>query len=517
MFQHPKLQPNIYKIELSKTSFWGSFQHFNDDKDFRENWIVSENRITGGSSLRFPIHWNLSRAYVNPGFSDDICLAVKENNGEAMIGHILDYPIKLNGSSKLVIQYEIKLQNELQCGGAFIKLFPDTTTRDFLRNYNPEDNGETEMQLLFGPDKCIPSYDGVRFGLVRKNLISEKSELKQLVGNPQSKLNSEFRTHLYTLILDSSNQEYEIRIDGVVTIAGNLHDEGRFVPGFNTTKTIPDTTEEKPEEWDDRETIPDPSIKKPDDWDENEPYRIPDPHEFKPLLWDSTIPELICKPGRQQPSWWVAENDGEWVAPLIKNPSCYSDYGCGKWKPKMIINKKYKGKWKAPEIGNENYMGIWEPKEISNPEFFEDITPGVFENDIGAIVFEFLSGSKDMLIDNIYLGNFVREAELLGNVTYLPKRDLELKEIELRNNKMLKLKEPKRPEYLNDEIKSDNLFDLVFDYIFQKYDDLPSSIEDNLFATFASVTVIYIFIKIKKLFSPEHSKLVTEEKLKDKK
>jgi len=66
--------------------------------------------------------------------------------------------------------------------------------------------------------------------------------------------------------------------------------------------------------------------------------------------------------------------DGQWEAPLIKNPLC-ENVGCGPWSPPMIPNPEYKGKWRAPLLDNPNYQGKWAPRRIPNPDFFEDNNP----------------------------------------------------------------------------------------------------------------------------------------------
>lgn len=84
----------------------------------------------------------------------------------------------------------------------------------------------------------------------------------------------------------------------------------------------------------------------PADWD-NQPAQIPDPDATKPEDWDD-------------------EDDGEWEAPLIENPS-------------------YKGEWKAPLIDNPAFKGVWKAKQIANPKYTENVA--VYDN-IGAVGFE---------------------------------------------------------------------------------------------------------------------------------
>ncbi|CCE65798.1 hypothetical protein TPHA_0N00170 [Tetrapisispora phaffii CBS 4417] len=471
LFEHPELPSN--EFQLRNSSFWEPFEGYDGThKIFGESWISSNYTNKKNNKQNFPSRWTLASAKKLPGFINDTSLTLKDKGEYAMIGHRLDKPIKLDGSNTLVIQYEVKLQDELKCGGAFIKLFPKMMKEDLL-NYNLGNIQQKHNQIIFGPDKCIPNFNGLRFGLNRKNPFTEEYELRQLKYPPISKLDNEFKTHLYTLILDSTNQLFEVRIDGKVYTAGNLNDEELFSPGFGSPKFIYDYESEKPEDWDDRILIPDPSAVKPEDWDEEAPYKIIEPDAQKPEEWDESISEYISDPNRSEPSWWNEEVDGEWVAPTIKNPSCYTKSGCGEWKPKMVKNKNYKGKWNQPMIENENYMGEWIPKLVENPWYYEDLTPSIFEEEIGTIVFEFFSGSTNMMFDNVYIGESISEAEQIGNSTFLPKSKLESKEFMLMNQKILdKSRQPLDPnDNYESESSPDNLFDIFFDYIFSRIEN----------------------------------------------
>ncbi|EDO17289.1 hypothetical protein Kpol_538p49 [Vanderwaltozyma polyspora DSM 70294] len=508
MYKHPELPSNFEEIKLSDNSFLETFQAYNDYDALKHIWITSD-ATSSNKAKRFPVRWDLKQAYVNPGFNNDMCLAITET-GPAMIARQLDQEFSLNGTSKLVLQYEVKLQKPISCGGAFIKLYP-FLSRDQIEQFDPEQDYNDEMILMFGPDICIPNYDGVRLGLKKMNPLSKKSEISQMTYPPRSRLDKEFRTHLYTLILDSATQNYEIRIDGVVNYAGNLLEKGKFEPGFQSTELIPDPDDKKPTDWDDRETIDDPDSIEPSDWNENEPQYIPDPNDYKPINWDESIPEYIPDPERVQPTWWESSRDGDWIAPFIKNPSCYQANSCGQWKPKMIINQKYKGDIISPKIVNPNYKGVWKPKMINNPDFYQDKKPANFNKKIGSIVFEFLSGSKDMLIDNIYIGYDIREAEMVGNITFIPKMELEKREIELQLRKLVNIKEPMKPS-INDDDELENIFDFIFDYIFEKYYLLPETVKNNIWTAFLSLFVIFVFIKVTELWGIKRTTHIQDNK-----
>jgi len=60
------------------------------------------------------------------------------------------FPTPINNKEKpLVVQYEVKLDEILTCGGAYIKLF----THDASRKKEDFDN-DTPYVIMFGPDRC---------------------------------------------------------------------------------------------------------------------------------------------------------------------------------------------------------------------------------------------------------------------------------------------------------------------------------------------------------------------------
>ncbi|ETE69224.1 Calreticulin, partial [Ophiophagus hannah] len=222
-----------------------------------------------------------------------------------------------NENQTLVVQYTVKYDQQVDCGGAYIKLFSVDVNQDTL-------NEDSPYYIMFGPDICgkykkivqvILNYKDDYY-FTKKNITCETDDF----------------THLYTLIL-RPDLTYEVKIDNYVVEAGHLEDDWDFLP----PKKIIDNDLPKPDYWDERETIPDPMDKKPEDWDQ--PQRIPDPTVLKPDDWDE-------------------EMDGAWEPPLIPNP-------------------EYKGIWKPRIIKNPNYNGIWVQPEVDNPEYKPD--PNIYK------------------------------------------------------------------------------------------------------------------------------------------
>lgn len=345
------------------------------------------------------------------------------------------------------MQYEVKLQESLECGGAYIKLLSET---DAL--HTEEFSNDAPYQVMFGPDKC-GSTNKVHFIIRRKNPKTGEYEEKHLKNPPPARLNKS--TNLYTLIIKPT-QDFEVRINGEIVRAGNLHDEGVFFPSINPPEEIDDEDDVKPEDWVDEAYIPDPDqATKPDDWDESEPMKIPDPEAVMPEDWEENTPEYISDPDAEQPDDWDEEEDGEFIAPEIFNPEC-DQHGCGPWSAPLVPNPKYKGKWVQPQIPNPAYKGPWAPRTIPNPHYYEDKTPSDLEP-IGAIGIEIWTMQKNILFNNFYLGHSIEEAEAIGNATFVPK--LEIEQLQENKEKKAEMKNQERKKYSNhvDHFRDDPL------------------------------------------------------------
>ncbi|XP_017468326.1 PREDICTED: calreticulin [Rhagoletis zephyria] len=214
-----------------------------------------------------------------------------------------------NENKNLVIQFSVKHEQNIDCGGGYVKLFDCSLDQKDM-------HGESPYEIMFGPDICGPGTKKVHviFSYKGKNHLIKKD----------LRCKDDVYTHFYTLIVKPDNT-YEVLIDNEKIESGNLEDDWDFLP----PKKIKDPNAKKPENWDDRPTIPDPDDKKPLDWDKSE--YIPDPDATKPEDWDD-------------------EMDGEWEPPMVDNP----DYK-GEWQPKQLDNPDYKGAWEHPEIENPDY------------------------------------------------------------------------------------------------------------------------------------------------------------------
>lgn len=271
-----------------------------------------------------------------------------------------------NKDKPLVIQFSVKHEQNIDCGGGYVKVFPSTVDQKDL-------HGESPYLLMFGPDICGPgtkkvhviiNYKGTNY-LIKKNIRCKDDEF----------------THVYTLILNQDNS-YVVKIDNKEEEKGTLEEDWEILPA----KKIRDPEAKKPEDHDERETISDPEDTKPEEWDR--PQHIPDAEAKKPEDWDD-------------------EMDGAWEAPQIENP-------------------EFKGEWKAKDIPNADYKGKWVHPEIDNPAYAAESNLYLFK-DIGAIGVDIWQVKSGSIFDNVLVCDDPEEAAKFAEDTWGATKDGEKK------------------------------------------------------------------------------------------
>jgi len=227
------------------------------------------------------------------------------------------FPPMSNVDKPLVIQFTVKHEQNIDCGGGYIKLFDCKLDQADM-------HGESPYNIMFGPDICGP-------GTKKVHVIFEHKGKNHLIKK-DIRCKDDVFTHLYTLIVNTDGT-YEVLIDNESAQTGSLTDDWDFLP----PKKIKDPEAKKPDDWVDQAKLDDPEDAKPEDWDK--PEHIADPDATKPEDWDD-------------------EMDGEWEPPMIDNP-------------------EYKGEWKPRQIDNPDYKGVWVHPEIDNPEYNPDDAAGI--------------------------------------------------------------------------------------------------------------------------------------------
>lgn len=408
---------NNQTVKFTPSSVAGHFvEQFTSDWSSR--WSPSEatkQTSTGGETFSYVGKWQVEAPTVLPGIEGDHGLVVKSPAAHHAIS--APFPKILDNKGKtLVVQYEVKLQNGLECGGAYIKLLKESPTGIQAQEFSDQ----TEYSIMFGPDRC-GATNKVHFIFRHKNPKTDQYEEKHLTNTPAIKNTK--TTALYTLIV-RPDQTFAIKINDEEVTKGSLLED--FEPSVNPPNEIDDPNDKKPEDWVDESKIVDPEAKKPDDWDEDAPREILDEEAEKPAGWLDDEPSTIPDPDAEKPEEWDDEEDGDWVPPSVSNPKCEEAPGCGTWVRPTKSNPAYKGKWTAPMIDNPAYKGVWAPKKIPNPDFYEDKTPSNFEPMAG-IGIEIWTMQENILFDNIYIGHSETEAADFAKETYHVKTAIEKK------------------------------------------------------------------------------------------
>ena len=303
-----------------------------------------------------------------------------------------------NKDKELVIQLSVKHEQDLDCGGAYIKLLGDIDQSKF--------GGDSPYQIMFGPDICGPSNKKthVIFNYPPKN--------ENLLIKDQVRTESDRLTHLYTLVVKPDNT-FEVLIDLESVKSGNLVDNWDFL----LPKEIKDPAVSKPADWVDKKKIADPEDKKPEGYDDI-PKEIPDSEAVKPEDWDD-------------------EEDGEWEAPLVANP----DYK-GAWKPKMIPNPEYKGEWVHPLI--------------PNPDFVEDPALHVRCKDCTHIGFELWQVKSGTIFDDIIVTDSLEEAKAYAAETFSKKQGPEKEQYEAAEKARAEAAKAATPEPEDEEVEEED-------------------------------------------------------------
>jgi calreticulin len=280
----------------------------------------------------------------------------------------LDKPFNSSDKKDIVIQYSVKHEQDIDCGGAYIKLLPggdDFNAKKF--------GGDFPYGIMFGPDIC---------GSTKRThviLHSQKKDEGLLIDKDVPCEKDKF-SHLYTLVVRPDNT-FEVFVDNKSVRVGKLEDEFSFLE----EKEIKDPAESKPADWVDTKKIPDPEDVKPEGYDD--------------------VPKEIADPEASKPDDWDDEDDGEWEPPMLDNP----DYK-GEWSPKMIDNPDYKGPWVHPIIPNPDYV-------------YDENMHAVCANGCSHVGFELWQVKSGTIFDDIIVTDSLEEAQKFAEDTFFKKKD----------------------------------------------------------------------------------------------
>eukprot|EP00549_Striatella_unipunctata_P015835 CAMPEP_0118706390 /NCGR_PEP_ID=MMETSP0800-20121206/20529_1 /TAXON_ID=210618 ORGANISM="Striatella unipunctata, Strain CCMP2910" /NCGR_SAMPLE_ID=MMETSP0800 /ASSEMBLY_ACC=CAM_ASM_000638 /LENGTH=402 /DNA_ID=CAMNT_0006608915 /DNA_START=26 /DNA_END=1234 /DNA_ORIENTATION=+ len=338
-------------------------EQFNDGEGYAKRWAIS-------SKWKKPAEMGKWEVTAGEWYGDKDDTGIKTSEDAKFYG--ISAPMEstfTSGEGKdLVIQYSVKHEQKIDCGGAYIKLLPGG------KSFNaPKFGGDTPYAIMFGPDIC---------GSTKRThvILNYEKKKENLLINKDIPCEKDQVSHLYTLLLKSDNT-FEVFVDNKSVRSGKLEDEFDFL----LDKEIKDPKQSKPSDWVDEKQIVDPEDKKPEGYDDI-PAEIPDPEAEKPEDWDD-------------------EDDGEWEAPTIDNP----DYK-GPWVPKMIPNPDYKGEWVHPMIPNPDYE-------------HDDKMYAVCADGCTHVGFELWQVKAGSIFDDIIVTDSLEEAQKFAEETFFKKKD----------------------------------------------------------------------------------------------
>jgi calreticulin len=263
-----------------------------------------------------------------------------------------------NKTSPLLVQYTVKQDRPLVCGGSYIKILQGEIDQKRFTGGSP-------YAIMFGPDICFAHTHQVKLIISRNGT---NFNMNQHV-DPYD----DGHTHLYSLYFDG-NGSFGIFRDGEEKWISSFREEF----DYEGPKFIMDPYDRKPADWDDREWVVDAQDARPDDWDDR--LLVEDLSAKKPALWNDDV-------------------DGEWRPPMMQNPD-------------------YKGVWKPREIPNAGYMGVWRPRKIPNPDYSPDDDFGRF-SDLNYFAIDVHQDNAGSLFDNMLVtDNWTYGDEVAHEVFY---------------------------------------------------------------------------------------------------
>lgn len=124
-----------------------------------------------------------------------------------------------------MIQYSVKHENKLDCGGAYIKLLPGGDKFESTKF-----GGDTPYAVMFGPDICGSSNKRTHV------IFHYEKKSDNLLVKKNINCEDDTLSHLYTLVLRPDNT-FEVFVDNKSVRSGKLEEEFDFLPAKERLRT----------------------------------------------------------------------------------------------------------------------------------------------------------------------------------------------------------------------------------------------------------------------------------------
>ncbi|XP_042526550.1 calreticulin-3 isoform X2 [Dipodomys spectabilis] len=186
-------------------------EEFLDGERWRNRWVQSTNDSNFG-------HFTVSSGKFYGHKEKDKGLQTTQNGRFYAISARFK-PFSSKGKT-LVVQYTVKHEQKMDCGGGYVKIFPADLDQRNL-------NARSPYYVMFGPDICGFDIKTVHVILYFKNQYhSNKKHIRCKV---------DAFTHLYTLVL-RPDLTYEVRIDGQAIESGSVEYDWQLTSLKNAEK-----------------------------------------------------------------------------------------------------------------------------------------------------------------------------------------------------------------------------------------------------------------------------------------
>jgi len=178
-------------------------EQFND-ADWEKRWVASTFPGKSAGDMG-KLEWTTGLWY--GGGDDDKGIKTSQDAKHYGLSALMDTPF--TNKKDLVIQYTVKHEQKLDCGGAYIKLAAKADQASF--------SGETPYQIMFGPDMC---------GMTKKThvIFNYPPKDENLDMKKEVKCETDQKSHLYTLLVKGDGT-YEVFIDEESKETGKLEED----------------------------------------------------------------------------------------------------------------------------------------------------------------------------------------------------------------------------------------------------------------------------------------------------
>ncbi|KAL9971940.1 hypothetical protein ACROYT_G018168 [Oculina patagonica] len=139
--------PPVIALEHEESVFFA--EPFAKQGEFEGRWQKSQAKKDGVDVeiAKYDGEWSFEEPATKL-FSGDLGLVLKSKARHHAISSLLKKPFEFK-DKPFIVQYEVKFQQPMECGGAYVKLLSQQDSFD-LKSFHDK----SPYTIMFGPDKC---------------------------------------------------------------------------------------------------------------------------------------------------------------------------------------------------------------------------------------------------------------------------------------------------------------------------------------------------------------------------